>query len=1063
MGDYEYVKLRDLKFASRKRHQRSDSTVVGNTQPIIHDRGQYFKPQNDYSGTTPYERLAADKPGGELAPEGTIWQIYVDEAKEHDAELVERENGNLDQMLLFAALFSAILTAFIIESKNFLQEDASETTVLLLLLIAQSQQRMEQGTPRVTPTIERPSFSTNMSARWINGLWFTALALSLAAALIAMLAKEWLATFKASRPRPAYAHTMVHQERLNGLTTWRALHLIDVLPTLLHMSLLLFSLGLAVYLWTLDKGVAIAEVIITVVTVTFYVATAFLGAVYPSCPFVTQISKYLQSFTRAIKRRVEADKSPDETQKPSTIQHGSEKELQALLWLSENARDPLAGDCVCQALIGLSPTEACEEIIELADNDTAKDAGSTFEGPEPTEQAKGLETKHHMNPKQYRMIKSLYVAVLARISEGRLRVPQEPDEYRGMNLAQYANALPKMAYILESQSLAMKRIEGGGIEETEKASVEAAFSAFDSIWSEVDQELSPDSYAAFSSAELQLVLSALLILQSKSKSVTQAPSRRNQGQLLHSNQRNNTTPAEPSSTLDAGILLDMESNDQNTPDIPRSLFQIRARYSRALASVGYLLSCHNRYDMHITTRPLISLLESIKSVAERSELNPRDHMSTCLLQPDILHTLPNFTVTIIPRVAYEFHVIDPLEIGDEDGLLVGLVETVSAIDIQDAPDVEFAAERALAVVGPMLLRQWVNMMNTRLPDVIKHNVSDPEGMEYAFKYWPSSGDNRRDRTAHSALLQLLIIATISVEFALCPQMAVLPNVAMRSLYRRANTISGAAAWSQLAETGGFWDLISRLAIYAYENRFKLSEDTRQLFTELLLIEHEGKMTLSAQCIWPASIPYMLRSLTLLPKDHDAALLVLNEFRNVWFREEYFDSFTQTSDGLGALCAVIQHFELDTSPQAIVCVVDAICRPMQNSSYSPDGLGFKAQAIPGVLCASRLVLPALIKDRTVSDDFGSVVGCVARLLFNTKEINLVVKDCLDDLYTIYNALEPLTNWRDELGDSVFVYGQLSDQDARLYLGLREMFDEENFGGASIKKSKTMEEIAEELPL
>ncbi|KAF8601832.1 hypothetical protein BDV93DRAFT_398738, partial [Ceratobasidium sp. AG-I] len=134
--------------------------------------------------------------GEDLAPDAGIWQLYLDEAKEHDEELVKGQNGNLDMMLLFAALFSAILSAFLIESKNLLQQDPVDVSVALLLVIAQSQQRIEQGTPQTgSAPIELPSFSASLSARWINGLWFLSLAFSLSAALIAMLAKEWLTMF----------------------------------------------------------------------------------------------------------------------------------------------------------------------------------------------------------------------------------------------------------------------------------------------------------------------------------------------------------------------------------------------------------------------------------------------------------------------------------------------------------------------------------------------------------------------------------------------------------------------------------------------------------------------------------------------------------------------------------------------------------------------------------------------------------------------------------------------------------------------------------------------------
>lgn len=72
---------------------------------------------------------------------------------------------------LKSVLFSAILTAFLIESKDLLQEDHPKHTVKLLLLIAQSQRRVEQNTPQTTSdAIEFPEFSAPMYARWVNGL-----------------------------------------------------------------------------------------------------------------------------------------------------------------------------------------------------------------------------------------------------------------------------------------------------------------------------------------------------------------------------------------------------------------------------------------------------------------------------------------------------------------------------------------------------------------------------------------------------------------------------------------------------------------------------------------------------------------------------------------------------------------------------------------------------------------------------------------------------------------------------------------------------------------------------
>ncbi|KAF8604812.1 hypothetical protein BDV93DRAFT_440151, partial [Ceratobasidium sp. AG-I] len=237
--------------------------------------------------------MAADKLGQELARDAGVWKLYLEEANDHDQELVKGRHSSLDMLLLFAALFSAILTAFLIESKELLQQDPADASLALLLLIAQSQYRVERGLPPLedepSPTV--PMFAPPMAARWINGIWFTSLGLSLSAALVAMLGKEWLSGFLASRPRPAHAHALLRQSRLEGLEQWWALHIIALLPSLLHASLLLFAIGLVIYLWTLDTAIAAVLLAIIGSTTLFYLVTATLGAVYEFCPFVTEISE----------------------------------------------------------------------------------------------------------------------------------------------------------------------------------------------------------------------------------------------------------------------------------------------------------------------------------------------------------------------------------------------------------------------------------------------------------------------------------------------------------------------------------------------------------------------------------------------------------------------------------------------------------------------------------------------------------------------------------------------------------------------------------------------------
>ncbi|KEP47324.1 putative transmembrane protein [Rhizoctonia solani 123E] len=323
--------------SAKEKRGPHDNVHAGNTAPYDFRRPRVF------------DQMATDRLGEELAPDAAIWNIYLDEAQDRDRELVEGRQRSLDTLLLFAALFSAILTAFLIESKNLLQQDPADASAALLLIIAQSQQRMELGIPTPvgsTTDITLPNFSPSLSARWINGIWFMSLGLSLSAALIAMLGKEWLITFQSSRPRSTRRLAFIRQSRLTGLEDWGALHIIALLPTLLHVSLLLFSIGLVIYLWALDVAVAAVLSAVIGATLAFYLVTGILGAVYEFCPFVTEISEYTRKAAAAILQLPSKDVGSES--KGATI-----KDLQALAWLSKHSVDPIVVDYAYQAMAGL--------------------------------------------------------------------------------------------------------------------------------------------------------------------------------------------------------------------------------------------------------------------------------------------------------------------------------------------------------------------------------------------------------------------------------------------------------------------------------------------------------------------------------------------------------------------------------------------------------------------------------------------------------------------------------------------------------------------------------------
>ncbi|CAE6461327.1 unnamed protein product [Rhizoctonia solani] len=88
------------------------------------------------TGVDPLNGL--DAYGAELSKDARVWKVYVDEADRYDNELVDGWSKSLDLILVFAALFSAVSTAFIIESSKKLQPDPAEVSAETLSTISQT-------------------------------------------------------------------------------------------------------------------------------------------------------------------------------------------------------------------------------------------------------------------------------------------------------------------------------------------------------------------------------------------------------------------------------------------------------------------------------------------------------------------------------------------------------------------------------------------------------------------------------------------------------------------------------------------------------------------------------------------------------------------------------------------------------------------------------------------------------------------------------------------------------------------------------------------------------------
>nr|GAT55442.1 predicted protein [Mycena chlorophos] len=122
-----------------------------------------------------------------------MWMVYIAQAERYDKALVESWKSDMEGLVIFAALFSAILTAFIIESYTTLTLDTGTQTVQLLEKI--SAQMNAQITQTAFNNTSFPAFNAPKTSIICNSLWFMSLGLSLSCALMATFVQQWSRDF----------------------------------------------------------------------------------------------------------------------------------------------------------------------------------------------------------------------------------------------------------------------------------------------------------------------------------------------------------------------------------------------------------------------------------------------------------------------------------------------------------------------------------------------------------------------------------------------------------------------------------------------------------------------------------------------------------------------------------------------------------------------------------------------------------------------------------------------------------------------------------------------------
>ncbi|KAJ7245579.1 hypothetical protein C8J57DRAFT_1679665, partial [Mycena rebaudengoi] len=119
--------------------------------------------------------------------ETTFWNAYKTLSEEYDREFLKKYGTGLDTSLIFAGLFSAVSSAFIIQIQPELQQDPNEVTQQLLqVLIHNANQSLFSGID-----LAEPNSGATATLVIVQSLLYASLFSTLLAALLAVLGKQW--------------------------------------------------------------------------------------------------------------------------------------------------------------------------------------------------------------------------------------------------------------------------------------------------------------------------------------------------------------------------------------------------------------------------------------------------------------------------------------------------------------------------------------------------------------------------------------------------------------------------------------------------------------------------------------------------------------------------------------------------------------------------------------------------------------------------------------------------------------------------------------------------------
>ncbi|KAL1672402.1 hypothetical protein EV122DRAFT_195596, partial [Schizophyllum commune] len=266
------------------------------------DQPRYTTSDVDYE-----KKYAPDAYGEEMSSKARVWSVYNDETQIVDGERVKALNGTLDVLLVFAGLFSAVVTTFVAQSSQALNPDYTQITASLVYELVRMQRAAAVGSNNPVP-LSQLSFgskTSEMNDLWVNGMWLVSLTLSLLTALFSVLAKQWIQHYNSLSAGSPRDRAILRQYRIDGFERWKVPSIVGFLPGLLTAALLLFLAGLAIYVAPMDSTIFAITLGVSTTALILYAATIALPIFVPHCAYKTPMSDYVVSCARFLYRQIQ--------------------------------------------------------------------------------------------------------------------------------------------------------------------------------------------------------------------------------------------------------------------------------------------------------------------------------------------------------------------------------------------------------------------------------------------------------------------------------------------------------------------------------------------------------------------------------------------------------------------------------------------------------------------------------------------------------------------------------------------------------------------------------------